>query len=165
MHKNTCLAERMGCRVLVDFTGHAQEHLSCGAPGQDIQDTKDTQDSGTSCGSCRSCLSWSGVHRNSRAPGCASRSAAQATHRNCRAPGSAFGETKKTASRGLCQNGRSRGIRTHDPVIKSHLLYQLSYAPIHPHAPEWSELRDSNPRQPPWQGGTLPTELSSHLVS
>ena len=28
-------------------------------------------------------------------------------------------------------NGRSRGIRTHDPVIKSHLLYQLSYAPIH----------------------------------
>ena len=28
---------------------------------------------------------------------------------------------------------------------------------------EWSELRDSNPRQPPWQGGTLPTELSSPL--
>ena len=31
----------------------------------------------------------------------------------------------------LVVNGRSRGIRTHDPVIKSHLLYQLSYAPIH----------------------------------
>ena len=28
-------------------------------------------------------------------------------------------------------NGRSAGIRTLDPVIKSHLLYQLSYAPIH----------------------------------
>jgi hypothetical protein len=26
---------------------------------------------------------------------------------------------------------------------------------------KWSELRDSNPRQPPWQGGALPTELSS----
>ena len=59
-------------------------------------------------------------------------------------------------------NGRSRGIRTHDPVIKSHLLYQLSYAPIHVVlTSRWSELRDSNPRQPPWQGGTLPTELSS----
>ena len=58
-------------------------------------------------------------------------------------------------------NGRSAGIRTLDPVIKSHLLYQLSYAPIHRF--HWSEERDSNPRQPPWQGGTLPTELSSHL--
>ena len=29
------------------------------------------------------------------------------------------------------ENGRSAGIRTLDPVIKSHLLYQLSYAPIH----------------------------------
>ncbi len=29
------------------------------------------------------------------------------------------------------ENGRSTGIRTLDPVIKSHLLYQLSYAPIH----------------------------------
>ena len=57
-------------------------------------------------------------------------------------------------------NGRSAGIRTLDPVIKSHLLYQLSYAPIH--LGFWSEERDSNPRQPPWQGGTLPTELSSH---
>ncbi len=56
-------------------------------------------------------------------------------------------------------NGRGAGIRTLDPVIKSHLLYQLSYAPIH--CSDWSELRDSNPRQPPWQGGTLPTELSS----
>ena len=28
------------------------------------------------------------------------------------------------------ENGRSAGIRTLDPVIKSHLLYQLSYAPI-----------------------------------
>ena len=27
------------------------------------------------------------------------------------------------------RNGGSRGIRTHDPVIKSHLLYQLSYTP------------------------------------
>ena len=63
-------------------------------------------------------------------------------------------------SHGLLVNGRSRGIRTHDPVIKSHLLYQLSYAPIHRF--HWSEDRDSNPRQPPWQGGTLPTELSSH---
>ena len=61
-------------------------------------------------------------------------------------------------SQGL--NGRSAGIRTLDPVIKSHLLYQLSYAPIH--LGFWSEERDSNPRQPPWQGGTLPTELSSH---
>ena len=58
------------------------------------------------------------------------------------------------------ENGRSAGIRTLDPVIKSHLLYQLSYAPIH--LGFWSEERDSNPRQPPWQGGTLPTELSSH---
>ena len=57
-------------------------------------------------------------------------------------------------------NGRGAGIRTLDPVIKSHLLYQLSYAPIH--LGFWSEERDSNPRQPPWQGGTLPTELSSH---
>ena len=65
---------------------------------------------------------------------------------------------------GLGVNGRSRGIRTHDPVIKSHLLYQLSYAPIHRFRDpeEWSELTDSNRRQPPWQGGTLPTELSSH---
>ena len=55
-------------------------------------------------------------------------------------------------------NGRGAGIRTLDPVIKSHLLYQLSYAPI---SLFWSEERDSNPRQPPWQGGTLPTELSS----
>ena len=31
--------------------------------------------------------------------------------------------------RGL-RNGGSRGIRTHDPVIKSHLLYQLSYTPM-----------------------------------
>ena len=41
---------------------------------------------------------------------------------------------KKTRSRRASSskgNGRSRGIRTHDPVIKSHLLYQLSYAPIH----------------------------------
>ena len=60
----------------------------------------------------------------------------------------------------LVMNGRSAGIRTLDPVIKSHLLYQLSYAPIH-RSEDWSELRDSNPRQPPWQGGTLPTELSS----
>ena len=58
-------------------------------------------------------------------------------------------------------NGRGAGIRTLDPVIKSHLLYQLSYAPIH-QSFRWSEERDSNPRQPPWQGGTLPTELSSH---
>ena len=29
----------------------------------------------------------------------------------------------------------------------------------------WSERRDSNPRQPPWQGGALPAELLSHLVS
>ena len=65
-------------------------------------------------------------------------------------------------------DGRGAGIRTLDPVIKSHLLYQLSYAPISPVSTipkDWSELRDSNPRQPPWQGGTLPTELSSHLVS
>ena len=27
-------------------------------------------------------------------------------------------------------DGRGAGIRTLDPVIKSHLLYQLSYAPI-----------------------------------
>ena len=59
------------------------------------------------------------------------------------------------------RNGRGAGIRTLDPVIKSHLLYQLSYAPIH-QCLHWSEERDSNPRQPPWQGGTLPTELSSH---
>ncbi len=58
-------------------------------------------------------------------------------------------------------DGRGAGIRTLDPVIKSHLLYQLSYAPISPWF-HWSEERDSNPRQPPWQGGTLPTELSSH---
>ena len=58
-------------------------------------------------------------------------------------------------------DGRGAGIRTLDPVIKSHLLYQLSYAPIH-QCLRWSEERDSNPRQPPWQGGTLPTELSSH---
>ena len=36
-------------------------------------------------------------------------------------------------------NGRSRGIRTHDPVIKSHLLYQLSYAPIHNVSPSRME--------------------------
>ena len=36
-------------------------------------------------------------------------------------------------------NGRSRGIRTHDPVIKSHLLYQLSYAPIHKVSPSRME--------------------------
>ena len=30
------------------------------------------------------------------------------------------------------RNGRSAGIRTLDPVIKSHLLYQLSYAPNRP---------------------------------
>ncbi len=63
----------------------------------------------------------------------------------------------------LVVNGRSRGIRTHDPVIKSHSEL-CSHSPL-PQPHEWSELRDSNPRQPPWQGGTLPTELSSHLVS
>jgi hypothetical protein len=26
----------------------------------------------------------------------------------------------------------------------------------------WSERRDLNSRQPPWQGGALPTELLSH---
>ncbi len=25
-----------------------------------------------------------------------------------------------------------------------------------------SEVRDSNPRPPPWQGGALPAELTSH---
>ena len=29
---------------------------------------------------------------------------------------------------------------------------------------KWSERRDSNPRQPPWQGGALPTELLSHRL-
>ncbi len=51
-------------------------------------------------------------------------------------------------------NGGSRGIRTHDPVIKSHLLYQLSYTPAH--KKNWSELRDLNPRHLPWQGSALP---------
>ena len=39
--------------------------------------------------------------------------------------------TELPSHRSVFVNGRSRGIRTHDPVIKSHLLYQLSYAPIH----------------------------------
>ena len=39
--------------------------------------------------------------------------------------------TELPSHRSVFANGRSRGIRTHDPVIKSHLLYQLSYAPIH----------------------------------
>jgi hypothetical protein len=55
--------------------------------------------------------------------------------------------------------GRSAGIRTLDPLIKSQLLYQLSYASTekeHRSCLIWSERRDSNPRQPPWQGGALP---------
>ena len=46
------------------------------------------------------------------------------------------GETKplreasvRDGVRGGAGDGGSRGIRTHDPVIKSHLLYQLSYTP------------------------------------
>ena len=42
--------------------------------------------------------------------------------------------TELPSHRCICQgsNGRGAGIRTLDPVIKSHLLYQLSYAPISP---------------------------------
>ena len=42
--------------------------------------------------------------------------------------------TELPSHRRICQgsNGRGAGIRTLDPVIKSHLLYQLSYAPISP---------------------------------
>ncbi len=38
-------------------------------------------------------------------------------------------DTSDTGIR-ISENGRSRGIRTHDPLIKSQLLYQLSYTPI-----------------------------------
>ena len=64
-------------------------------------------------------------------------------------------------------SGRSVGARTPDPLIKSQLLYQLSYtsmmtgAKAGPVQKKWSERRDSNPRQSPWQGDTLPTELRS----
>ena len=33
------------------------------------------------------------------------------------------------------------------------------------HQIKWSGRRDSDPRHPPWQGGTLPTELLPHNVS
>ena len=65
---------------------------------------------------------------------------------------------QKPAWRVPAKDGRSVGARTPDPLIKSQLLYQLSYAPK---AKKWSERRDSNPRQSPWQGDTLPTELRS----
>ena len=67
----------------------------------------------------------------------------------------------------LERSGRSGGTRTHDPLIKSQLLYRLSYtSTVNPACAgpgkKWSERRDSNPRQSPWQGDTLPTELRSH---
>ena len=32
------------------------------------------------------------------------------------------------------------------------------------HRKKWSGRRDSDPRHPPWQGGTLPTELLPHKM-
>ena len=46
------------------------------------------------------------------------------------------------------------GIR----VLQTRAL-PLGYAAL------WSGRRDSNPRHPPWQGGTLPAELLPHKFS
>ncbi len=39
-------------------------------------------------------------------------------------------EKEKALQNRACKNGRSAGARTLDPLIKSQLLYQLSYASI-----------------------------------
>ena len=51
---------------------------------------------------------------------------------------------------------RSKGIRTSDLLNVNQALSQLSYSRHN----DWSGLRDSNSRPPPWQGGALPTELN-----
>jgi hypothetical protein len=78
--------------------------------------------------------------------------------------------------RGVTDGEKSGGCawgRTRDPLIKSQLLYQLSYAPTgrlcYPmprrratgrvHERKWGGRRDLNPRQPEPQSGALPTEL------
>jgi hypothetical protein len=65
---------------------------------------------------------------------------------------------------GIKEIGTSGRARTCDPLIKSQLLCQLSYACIRNCWPyvikRWSERRDSNPRQPRWQRGALPLSYS-----
>jgi hypothetical protein len=58
-------------------------------------------------------------------------------------------------------NGGGTQIRTGDKGFADLCLSHLAMPP----EIKWSERRDSDPRQPPWQGGALPTELLSLEVS
>ena len=52
-----------------------------------------------------------------------------------------------------CHPDSNRGIK----VLQTFAL-PLGYGTVK----KWSGRRDSDPRHPPWQGGTLPTELLPH---
>ena len=53
--------------------------------------------------------------------------------------------------------GTGRVCLTHDLLIKSQLLYLLSYTRI------WSWWTDLNPRPTDYKSATLPTELHQHM--
>ena len=53
----------------------------------------------------------------------------------------------------------TRGIRTPDNLIKSQVLYQLSYTPIFDFK---CPVPESNQRHEDFQSAALPTELSGH---
>ena len=55
-------------------------------------------------------------------------------------------------------DGVSEAIRTPDPLIKSQLLYRLSYGD------KWCRLQELNPQPTDYKSVALPIELSRHLV-
>ena len=55
----------------------------------------------------------------------------------------------------MAQNGAGDRSRTHDLLITSQLLYQLSYTGIF----EWWRMTGSNRRPPACKAGALPAEL------
>lgn len=57
-------------------------------------------------------------------------------------------------------SGVARGPRTPDALAFNQALYQLSYRDMN-----WRPVRDSNPRLPTRQAGTLTTELTKQNVS
>ena len=58
----------------------------------------------------------------------------------------------------ILPDGTPSGTRTLDTLIKSQVLYQLSYSPVF----IWWTVRDSNPGPTGYEPAALPTELTVH---
>ena len=63
-----------------------------------------------------------------------------------------------SAIQAYIKNGDPEAIRTPDPLIKSQLLYRLSYGV------KWCRLQELNPQPTDYKSVALPIELSRQMV-